>query len=79
MMEQERVSLQSSKRSTEWHASESTGYRWTLHIRILEQKATATQSSWWNNFHGGNTPGGSTVHQLGDISQRSKTPHFRIY
>jgi hypothetical protein len=26
-----------------------------------------------------NTPGGSTVHQLGDISQRSKTPRFRIY
>jgi hypothetical protein len=77
MMEQERMSLQSSKRSSESHPSESTGYRWKFRIRVPEQKATATQSSWWNNFHGGNTPGGSTVHQLGDISQRSKTPRIR--
>jgi hypothetical protein len=75
----DRMSLQSRKRSRESRASEPTGYRWKLRIRIPEQKATVPQSSWWNNFHGGNTPGGSTVHQLGDISQRSKTPRFRIY
>jgi hypothetical protein len=79
MMEQERMSLQSGKRSSEWRVSVSTGYGWKLRIRIPEQKATVTQSSWWNNFHVGNTPGDSTVHQLGDIPQRSKPPCFRIY
>jgi hypothetical protein len=45
MMEQERMSLQSSKISSESRPCELTGYRWKLHIRIPEQKATVTQLS----------------------------------